>query len=135
MVRWLREKRDTKTWRRSSDVRHVGAEKEKVYEKCGHRNTRGGRDQTKPKINVLHLLGQFAPSVGCRTVYTSSCRGRFVPRALAGRSLALCSYPQRITRKESFKSTMGKIRENDIIHISFKFQSNKHSSVDITSVY
>lgn len=51
-------------------MRHVGVEKEKVYEKCGHRNTRGGRDQTKPKINVLHLLGQFAPSVGCRTVYT-----------------------------------------------------------------
>lgn len=76
------EKRES-TWdakaRRSSDVRLVRAEKEKVYEKCGHRNTRGGRDQTKPKINVLHLLGQFAPSVGCRTGYTSSCGGRFVP--------------------------------------------------------
>ena len=32
-------------------------------EKCG-RNTRGGLEQTKPKINALHLLGQFAPSVG-----------------------------------------------------------------------
>jgi hypothetical protein len=60
-----------------------GAEKEEVYEKCSHRNTRGGRDQTKPKINVLHLLGQFAPSVGYRTGYTSNSGGRFVPRASA----------------------------------------------------
>jgi len=96
-------------------MRHVGAEKEKVYEKCGHRNTRGGRDQTKPKINVLHLLGQFAPSVGCRTVYTSSSGGRFVLRALAERSLALSSYPQRITRKESFKFTMENMKKTNII--------------------
>lgn len=79
------------------------AEREREgYEKCGYRNTRGGRDQTKPKINVLHLLGQFAPSVGCRTGYTSSSGGRFVLRALAGKSLCL-SPSLKNNSKEKFR--------------------------------
>lgn len=59
-------KRGVRFW----DVRRVGG-----LEKCGHRNARGGREQTKPKINALHLLGQFVPSVGRRTwVYLPSPR-------------------------------------------------------------
>lgn len=141
----VREKRNTETWRRSSDMRHVGAEKEKVYEKCGHRNTRGGRDQTKPKINVLHLLGQFAPSVGCRTGYTSSSGGRFVPfaeRTLSlSISLTVClsfSHPWRITRKENSESEWKKIRGMiKLLTDSCKFQHNEYrrAIIDFSSVY
>lgn len=61
---------------------------EGLREERGHRNTRGGREQTKPKINALHLLGQFAPSVGPRPALYTSGVDLFQGGVLAGRSLS-----------------------------------------------
>ena len=71
--------------KRFRDVRCV----EGLREKRGHRNTRGGREQTKPKINALHLLGQFAPSVGPRPALYTSGVDLFQGGVLAARSLSL----------------------------------------------